>query len=250
MTESCTNAYQYSAIPAGFYDRVYREGSQVRRFWHRYKFQCVSEMIPAGARSLLDVACGPGSLMSVARQTGLQRFGTDVAREQINYAAKEYGDSATRFCVSRLPDLPFFDESVDVVTLVEILEHLPAPEVRASLAEVFRLLRPGGTLILTTPNFRSLWPLLEVVVNRLGGISYAEQHISRFNPTSARQVIEEAGFAVTQVSSFFTVAPFATALSWRLGVKLHQWERRWVRGTGALILASATKPVTSRRVST
>ena len=83
-------AYQYSAIPAGFYDRVYREGSQIRRFWHRYKFQCVSEMIPAGARSLLDVACGPDSLMSVARQTGLQRIGTDDARGQANYAAKEY----------------------------------------------------------------------------------------------------------------------------------------------------------------
>lgn len=232
--------YDYSSLPAGYYDQIYRHGSAMRRFWHQGKFETVSSLVPHGARKILDVGCGPGSMMSVL--PGETRIGTDIAHKQIGYARRNYGTPTTHFCVSMLPDLPFRDDSMDVVTMVEILEHMPGNIARASLHEARRILRPGGVLIFTTPNYRSLWPMLEMILNRVSGIDYDDQHITRFNLSSARTALEDSGFIDCGVSSFFTVAPFLAPLSTTAAQYVHRAERQWLKRTGALVVGTGTKP--------
>jgi SAM-dependent methyltransferase len=89
--------------------------------------------------------------------------------------------------------LPLADASVDGATSLAVLEHLERPEVH--LAELFRVLRPGGVLLLTTPPPRAK-PVLELLAYRLHAIDEAEirDHKRYFSASDLRSAFAAAGF--------------------------------------------------------
>lgn len=102
--------------------------------------------------SVLDLSCGEGEILSRLKNEGCQVLGTryrtgDYIIEH-DYAAESR--VALRDDVDLLRRLPFADHSFDVVLLIEVLEHLPSH--LHVLAEAARVLRPGGHLLITTPN--------------------------------------------------------------------------------------------------
>ena len=61
--------------------------------------------------------------------------------------------------------------------MIELIEHLPPADARRLLAEARGMLSPQGRLVVTTPNYRSLWPLIEWGLNRVSRVSYEQQRI-------------------------------------------------------------------------
>ena len=95
-------------------------------------------------------------------------------------------------CIQSIGELlPLPDNSFDCLILSEVIEHLEAPQV--SIREATRVLRPGGRLLLTTPNYRSFWPIMEWAVDHgnMAPKMAGEQHISKFNPASLRGLLTE-----------------------------------------------------------
>jgi 2-polyprenyl-6-hydroxyphenyl methylase/3-demethylubiquinone-9 3-methyltransferase len=103
--------------------------------------------VPRAARpraSLLDVACGGGLLAPHVAGRGYAHVGIDLSASALTQAA-EHGVTAVRGDVTRLP---FRDEAFDVVVAGEILEHVT--DLPSVVAEVCRVLRVGGTLVIDT----------------------------------------------------------------------------------------------------
>lgn len=99
-----------------------------------------------------------------------------------------------------LGDTPFPPESFDAVTLWDVVEHVrdPAEALRA----VRRLLRPGGTLALSTPNLRGLFPRLSQPVGRVTGYwTHPEPpaHLFQFSQATLSRLLERTGFRVVEV---------------------------------------------------
>ncbi len=228
-------SYNYDAIPAGYYDRVFKTGFSTRRFWHQFKFQSVIADLPEEAKTILDIGCGPGSLTSLI-QGHIRSVGIDCSASQVAYAERNYGSDSRIFLAAEVPNLPFVDGSFDVVTMVEVLEHLPLHVVEETLSEVVRLLKPNGSFLITTPNYKSMWPLLERIIPVLGAPSYDEQHVSRFTPRRIEILLASHGFSTNSLSSIFILSPFVSFLSWRLGARLFSLERRLAKKLGSLIL--------------
>lgn len=243
------SAYDYTRIPDGHYDRVMREGNGIRRLWHLSKFERVLAQLPErSGQSLLDVGCFAGTFLSLAdRQRFTRQLGVDVLPAQIDYANRNYGAAHREFrYLKSITALRGLDEQFDCITLIEVIEHLTAVEIEALFGHLARLLRRGGQLVVTTPNYASTWPLLETLLNRFGDVDYAEQHITRltyFNfERKLRSLYPRLGdeFAVELKTTTHFLTPFLAGLSFELAWKLSRLlpSAHWRMPFGNLVLAS------------
>ncbi len=107
-------------------------------------------------RIVADVACGTGYGCRTLAEKGLARHveGFDNTPEAVRYAQRRYGAERVKFSVADAGRLPLGDDAVELVTSFETIEHVPSDV--AVIAELARILRPGGKLICSTPN---RWPL-------------------------------------------------------------------------------------------
>ena len=114
------------------------------------KLAQVARHVPPPAR-LLDHGCGTGIFLEAARARGYDVFGVDLSGYAIDTLVRERALPAAQATVESGWGA---DASFDVVTSWDVLEHMPDPS--NTLSHLRRLLRPGGVLVATTPDLRSL----------------------------------------------------------------------------------------------
>lgn len=134
---------------------------------------------------LLDIGCSVGCTVEAANRRGWQGFGVDVSDEMVDYC-RELGLNCHKTGPLRLP---FADCSFDVVTSWHVIEHVA--NVSETLTEWQRVLRPGGLLILETPDANC------GKAKRLGAEYrkfWAAEHTYTFTPETLAPFIENAGF--------------------------------------------------------
>lgn len=121
-----------------------------REYGLRKRCRAVLRFVPQGR--LLDVGCATGDFLWAMRRYP----GWEVAGVELNAAAAEYARAELQLDVrsGTLETANFPAASFDAVTMWDVIEHVPDPA--ATLAEAARLLRPGGLLVINTPNLASL----------------------------------------------------------------------------------------------
>ncbi|QDV37854.1 bifunctional 3-demethylubiquinone-9 3-methyltransferase/ 2-octaprenyl-6-hydroxy phenol methylase [Tautonia plasticadhaerens] len=245
-------AFDYDQIPLGYYDEVMRTGHPVRRCWHRQKFQRALAALPPGpGLSVLDIGCFAGTFLGMLPGDRFPRqLGVDIIPKQIEWAASHYAAPYREFrAIPGLSALADLGETFDCVTLIEVLEHLSAEEIRALLGHVGRLLKPGGRFLMTTPNYASAWPLLERILNRASDVKYEEQHLSKFTyPGFERQLRAispgfERDLELELKTTSHLLSPFVGAISEPLAMWLSRCRDpgQWRFPFGSLILARFRK---------
>jgi len=141
---------------------------------------------------LLDVGCGNGQLLSVARQMGWECLGLEVSPKAVEVCRLQGLTVLEGTLAERIEQLP----QCDVVVSVEVLEHLNTPG--KELAMMHDILRPGGLLYLTTPNFNGLLRLITGQDYAL--IGYPE-HLCYFTPATLRLLVRNTGFELKKMES-------------------------------------------------
>jgi 2-polyprenyl-3-methyl-5-hydroxy-6-metoxy-1,4-benzoquinol methylase len=176
-------AKKLEKIPVGYYHEILETGHPVRRAWHLLKFRRVLDFLPdAPGQSVLDIGCFAGTFLSMLPEEQFGRqVGVDILKDQIDYANTHFGTPFRRFeYVKDIQAIEAIEGGFDCVTLIEVIEHLEPHDVDAVLTQAANKLRPGGRLVVSTPNYASAWPLIERLLNRYSDVTYDEQHITRF----------------------------------------------------------------------
>jgi len=137
----------------------------------------------------LDVGCWNGMFLSLTRSFSVKSFGLDLAFSPLKIASKTLKESdftnANIFCV------PFPDESFDIITMWEVLEHLPKYSEQLAFQELNRILRPGGHLLISTPNDKLLGILLDPAYYLDGHRHYPQQKIESLLHRSGFNVVDD-----------------------------------------------------------
>jgi 2-polyprenyl-3-methyl-5-hydroxy-6-metoxy-1,4-benzoquinol methylase len=174
---------------------------------------------------------------------GADVTGVDANAKAIEFARATFHRPNLEFRCAYAEDIPYAPSSVTRIYCLEVIEHLYEQQVRALLATFARLLRPGGFLTMTTPNYRGLWPAIEMVMDRLRlAPPLAEhQHVTRFDRIGLRSVLAQADWEIMRLVTFSTFAPFISALSWRLAEGCAAIEDRVDLPFGNLLLVIAKR---------
>jgi ubiquinone/menaquinone biosynthesis C-methylase UbiE len=121
--------------------------SQCLRSRQRIALEMLASAVPAPAR-VLDAGCGTGETAAKLLEQGYEARGMDISESMVSHACARLG--ADRFRVGDLERIPFPDSEFDAVVCLGVIEYLERDE--GALREIARVLRPGGTAVISTPN--------------------------------------------------------------------------------------------------
>jgi SAM-dependent methyltransferase len=209
-------------LPSDLYDREYflsekcegfdrfREGGGLSRLKQRE----LDLLNPAAGDAFLDAGCGRGEVMLAAAARGASVTGIDYSEAAVKIAratlAEVQGADVRRGDITALP---WETDSFDAALLGDVIEHLDPDQADAALAELRRVLRPGGrVLVHTAPNLlflRFAWPVARIGMRLTGrgkdaaGLDawIAESkhyHVNEQSVFSLRAALRRAGFAEVQ----------------------------------------------------
>jgi ubiquinone/menaquinone biosynthesis C-methylase UbiE len=133
---------------------------------------------------ILDIGCGTGATMDHLKRYGLP-YGIDLSELPLRFSRRRGHQRTLR---ANATELPFDSESFDVVTALDVIEHLD--DDAQGLSEIRRVLKPGAPVVIFVPAFQSLWGLNDVQWG----------HRRRYRLGQLRGVIEEAGLRVERIS--------------------------------------------------
>ena len=234
--------FDYERLGAGYYDDIVSNPKNgIRKFWHLYKFERIQTHIEFGpGLRILDVGCAAGSFLGTLPGPFSEAVGIDISPTQIAYAERKYGSEKIRFKAINARSLELGVGTFDVIVVSEVIEHISYEESVELIARLKKLLRPQGRILLTTPNYRSLWPVVEFIINRILPVNYEHQHINRLDRSRFRQLVERSGLQVVKEETFFILGPFLAALSYGLARWVCRWESSVARHLGSIILLSVS----------
>ena len=185
--------------PAGYYgnpgDRRFPRVMEVlQEALYAQRVRMVESVAGESGGRVLDIGCGRGLLLKAFRQRGWDVQGTELSDQAARYARQV---SQVPVKIGRLEEMGFPDSHFDAVTMWHVLEHVHDPGV--ALAEVSRILKPGGVALVGVPNFSGLearlfkdkWFHLDV-----------PRHITHLTKTTLKMALHQNGLQCQRWSGF------------------------------------------------
>jgi dolichol-phosphate mannosyltransferase len=182
-------ALRNSVKSADYDHRAFDSWIPLQRYWQRARFRVIRSMVDGRTR-ILDIGCGSSRIV----QSLPQSVGLDMQIRKLRWLRAP----GRQLVQASLMQLPFEDAAFDAVICSEVIEHIPRDEI--DLRDMVRVLAPGGTLVLGTPDYgRWTWRALEGLYKRVFPQGYATEHINRYTRKGLRQEIERLGLTVLDV---------------------------------------------------
>jgi SAM-dependent methyltransferase len=175
-----------NSIAAADYDyRAHDSPIPLQRFWQRSRYRFITELI-AGEGAVLDVGCGSSHIIGALPRCSVA---LDILPNKLRFAR--------RFQVPLVRGsgfmLPFPDASFPCVLCSQVIEHVPM--VPSMIDELTRVLKPGGRLVLGTPDYdRWEWVYIEKAYGFFAPGGYADEHISHYTRKGLLEEFARRGF--------------------------------------------------------
>jgi SAM-dependent methyltransferase len=199
-------------------------------FDRRYRpWLALVERQVGGIGAMLEIGAGAGFYLKAAQRAGWRVTGIELSEAAVAFAHDQLGLDVLRMPAEQL-DLP--DQAFDVVVMLEVIEHLFEP--RRVLENARGLLRPAGTLVISTPNFNAFSRL---ALGSSWAVLSPGEHLYYFTENSLRVILEATGYDSVRFyrqfdgwGVFETLNPHYTHAPHSLRAKLYL---RFVRSLGS-----------------
>lgn len=180
-----------SVASADYDHRAFDSPIPLQRYWQRARHRIVLRFLGPACRQgrvpVLDIGCGSSRII----QDLPHAIGLDILLPKLRFLRGGHD----RLVQGSALALPFPDDAFDAVICSEVIEHIP--ESSPVLQELTRVLRPGGTLILGTPDYgRWLWWALEWIYGKILPGAYAHEHITHYTRASLTERLIADGYAI------------------------------------------------------
>jgi glycosyltransferase involved in cell wall biosynthesis len=182
----------YDSVPGDVYSRASKSWFLPRRLWHKRKNEMIIQKLPIESDRILDAGFGSGTLFDSLLEKGKQIYGLDIGNDFVRFVHDTFGNNVD-LLHSDVGNIPFLDEVMDCVICSEVLEHVQKPA--DVIKEFYRVLRPSGTVLITTPNISLRWAITEAVWTRVRREIIETEHVA-FTRRRLRYYLLKSGFRV------------------------------------------------------
>jgi dolichol-phosphate mannosyltransferase len=179
-----------NSISSSDYDaRAYNSPIIVQRYWQRKRFAIVMDMCD-GRESTLDIGCGSSKILGSLCENSV---GVDIVLGRLRYS-RCYSQPLANASIFALP---FPDGAFNQVLCSQVIEHVEAGD--RPFLEMSRVLKPGGRLILGTPDYGGWsWPTIERMYRLFAPDAYGDQHITHYTREGLTNLLQSMGFRLLQ----------------------------------------------------
>lgn len=164
--------------------------------WNAYYMECIEKHSGSSRGRLLEVGFGNASFLRLAADHGWEAHGLDLGAPRVRHAREELGLAHVQ--QKTVEAAAYADGFFDVVAAFNFIEHVT--DLRATLSELRRVLKPGGLLVMLCPNIDGIYhrmvPALFGDKDPLNVSWVPPEHLSYFNKENFRRLLEGAGFEV------------------------------------------------------
>lgn len=151
---------------------------------------------------ILDIGCGGGHFLAIAKKRGWEGVGLDFSRENVASAVKRTGFPVY---LGKADEIKTKEKAFDVIAMWDYLEHIENP--KQTLEQLRKMLNPAGVVVVACPNHRSLlfWSALALkglpvpVVGKAVKMLYPATHLSYFEPNFLAKQMEDIGYRTVNV---------------------------------------------------
>jgi dolichol-phosphate mannosyltransferase len=179
---------------ADYDDRAYDSRIPFQRYWQHRRCSTIARLAE-GRGTTLDIGCGSSRTLAALKD---RVIGLDIQVNKLRYA-RRYGVPLTNADVF---SLPFAAASFDCVVCSEVIEHLP--QGSRPFDEIMRVLKPGGRLVLGTPDYgMPVWPVVERIYRLVASGAYGAEHITHYTRASLIDLLESYGIKVQEMVYIF-----------------------------------------------
>ncbi|HVC43294.1 MAG TPA: glycosyltransferase [Candidatus Binataceae bacterium] len=174
-----------NSVASADYDaRAFYSPIPIQRFWQRKRHR-ITTLWARGAARVLDAGCGSSMII----QSLNYAVGMDYSMGKVRYL-RRFGIPVLRGSAFALP---FRDGSFDCVISSQVIEHIPYEA--ALFSELDRVLAPGGTLIIGTPDYAKIgWRIIEPLYGFFAPGGYRDEHITHYTCESLTRILIDQGF--------------------------------------------------------
>lgn len=177
--------YTRSAFGDGGYFQAMENAYKSEEHSAFHLLDLIEDVTPLDGKRLLDVGCATGITLRIALDRGSSVEGVEPSEYAAQIARDNYGFQVHKGYLETL-QLP--ENSYDIVTLLDVIEHVPDPV--SFIKEVWRILTPNGLVAITTPNFR----LGKVLGKDWIGFNQSLEHLLYFESGSCSRLFLQSGF--------------------------------------------------------
>jgi len=174
------------------YNNLYSRSAKYRQErFYKERMDFIESYFPKKGK-LLDIGAARGDFVRTALMRGWDAFGVEISEQ-----AERFTDDANlkgRIKNTYLADTGFREDSFEVVTMWELLEHVATP--KALLKSAFKVLKPGGMVFIYVPNFDSAEITL---ITKAAEHVMGDAHILYFTPKTLKIMVEKVGFETVKI---------------------------------------------------
>lgn len=192
--------YQYQILHSGPY---------FQSNWFENKLAAVEHIINFSKNMrVLDLGSGSGTFELKFAKSVQEIIALDNFDPALNFLGKKLTKEGIKNVKLISKDLCKIDEikglgKFDLIILLDVIEHIKLKDLELIIRSCKALLKRGGVIFVTTPNYRSSWILLEKIWDKLHPISHLHdsQHITRFHKGNLRDLFEKSGYKLKYITS-------------------------------------------------
>lgn len=197
-------------IPADYQYKAIRKKNFLFSNWHINKWSVLKDLVKFNrSTSVLDLGTGSGNFELIYSKEVKNILGIDYNNEALSFLKRQLMKNEIRNVKLICSDIRKLQkiktkQKYNIAILVDVIEHININQASGVMKSLKRLLKPRGTICIITPNYRSLWLVIEYFLDKFTLVpkQAGAQHLAKYYPKNLNKLLNENGFRTIRIRTF------------------------------------------------